>query len=287
MNGTMRRPKHIHIDPLFEIKDAAVAPPAPRTSVEPKLSLENKATRVHFEVKAVDPVARTFEGMASTWDQDLGGDVITKGAYKRTINNWKKSKRNLPLIDSHNYYTVRAVLGKLLEAEETDDGLWVKFEVIGGADGDEVLERLKGGYIDGMSIGYSAVKVRYPQTEEERTAGVWRYLDEVKLREVSLVIFGMNEGALIDTSSVKTLVQTLSTSGEPLSEEDRLELKALYESIGSLLTKSPDPAEADPVTEPAEPVVTDEVGLEPDDPKRIALAEALLNLELSSLGTVN
>jgi len=169
--------------------------------------MNTKRLAVPFEVKEMDDAARTFSGLASTWDLDLGGDVIRKGAFKRTVSHWKKGKRPIPLVDQHRYDSVRDVVGKLVEAEETDAGLDTTWQVIDGPDGDEVWRRLKGGYIDGLSIGYTPVKQTAP-SEDEARKGIWRYLDEVKLHEVSVVIWPMNEGARVE--SVKSMIQGLA-----------------------------------------------------------------------------
>lgn len=191
-----------------------------------------------FQIKAINESTRTFEGLASTWDQDLGGDIIMPGAFKRTLKAWKSSKKTLPLIDQHNYMSVRSVIGKMLEAEETDDGLVATFEVIEGPDGDEVYRRVKGGYVDGLSIGYRAITQTEP-SEEQRRGGVWRILKEIKLMEVSVVIWPMNTGARIDT--VKALVDALRDG--TLTPEQEHELRALptdqKDRIRALLSEEP------------------------------------------------
>jgi len=195
------------------------------------MSEKNLVTR--FEVKGLDDEARTFSGLAATYDLDLGGDVIEPGAFKRTLKNWKRSKRVLPLLDSHNGQSVRAVVGKLREAEEVTKGLDATFEVIEGPDGDEVFRRVKGGYVDGLSIGYSAVQVRYPKTEEEQATGVYRFLKEVKLHEVSVVLWPMNPEARIDTATAKALL--MAAKDKTLTDDDRAELKSLAAEINVLL----------------------------------------------------
>lgn len=197
-----------------------------------------------FEVKDFNEDARTFQGLAATWDLDLGGDVIRQGAFKRTLKNWKSSKGVLPLLDSHNGGSVRNVVGKMAEAEENDAGLVATFEMIDGPDGDEVFRRVKGGYVDGLSIGYSAVKVQYPETEDEKQKGIWRYLDEVKLHEVSVVLWPMNPNARIDTSTAKALLLKARTM--ELTEDERAELTALSKEFGSLLAApGPEPEAVD------------------------------------------
>lgn len=164
-----------------------------------------------FSVKELDADSRTFSGLAATWDLDLGGDIIHRGAFKRSLSLWRKAKKVLPLIDAHNYGSVRSVIGKMMDAEETESGLEAEFEVIDGGDGDEVLRRLKGGYVDSLSIGYQPLKWDYQDDEE---MGFVRHLKEVKLHEVSLVVFPMNPGATIDAGSVKSLVQAMAQDPE-------------------------------------------------------------------------
>ena len=206
--------------------------------------MSEKHLVTRFEVKALDEEARTFSGMAATWDLDLGGDVIEPGAFKRTLKNWQKSKRVLPLLDSHNGGSVRSVVGKLLEAEEAPKGLAATFEVIDGPDGDEVFRRVKGGYVDGLSIGYSAVQVRYPETEDEKATGAYRYLKEVKLHEVSVVVWPMNTEARIDTATAKALL--MAAKDQTLTDDDRAELKGLAAEIDVLLRDSTKPVEPTP-----------------------------------------
>jgi uncharacterized protein len=183
----------------------------------------------HFEAKATDREERTFEGLAATWELDLGGDVIEPGAFAKTLSGWRRSGRIVPLVDQHNYGTVRAVLGKMLDARETGAGLWTRWKVTEGQDGDELLHRLRGGYVDGLSIGYNAVRSQ-PGTLNGKAV---RRLQEIELQEVSAVIFGMNPAALIDTASVKEMLE--GTDPRTLTDAQRKDLRALASRIGNLL----------------------------------------------------
>jgi len=224
----------------------------------------SKQLVTRFEMKDLDEDARTFSGLAATWDLDLGGDVIEPGAFKRTLKNWKSSKRVLPLLDSHaGHSTVRSSVGKLLDAEENKDGLLAEFQVIDGPDGDEIFRRVKGGYVDGLSIGYQAVKVKYPETETEKASGVFRYLQEVKLHEISVVLWPMNTQARIDTSTAKAML--LAAQEQDLNDEEKAELKGLASQIDALL-------QPEPAGEPAPEVIT-------------ALQERLERLHLHKLAT--
>ena len=202
---------------------------------------------LHEKGESVDLEARTFEGLANTWDLDRVGDVVHRGAFRRTIKHWKESGRVLYLLDNHSAYgSVLSVLGKLLEAKETKAGLWVKYEVAPGATGDQLLAMLKGGFLDSLSIGYRPVKFERP-TDAERRAGIGLHLKEVEWRETSVVIFPANEGARIKADD---------DSGTEASEA------------------SDDPAGSGDSPE----------GLAPGSPERLKHAATLRSLKLGRLG---
>jgi hypothetical protein len=238
------------------------------------LPLETRVRRdlgLAFEVKATDDEARTFSGLAAAYSQDLGGDVILPGAFKRTLADWRKAKAKLiPLMDSHSRGSVRAVVGKMTEAGEVADGLEATFSVIEGPDGDEVYRRVKGGYVDALSIGYQAMEVRTPNDEEQRR-GIWRFLKEVKLLEVSVVVFPMNEDARIDLSTVKSLLATAAQ--RPLDPAELEELQDVETQLRALLAPAPGKQQPAPVA-----------GLALEDPRRVELDAMLRGLTLLRLG---
>jgi HK97 family phage prohead protease len=210
---------------------------------------------VPFEVKAdtVKTDERTFEGLAAVWTLDLGNDIIKKGAFITTIATWKKSRDAIPLLNSHGHYDVFSALGQMLEAEETKDGLWTKWEVVEGLDGDKTLARLRPSKRTGrpivgkMSIGYEPVKYSYEQPEGNTNP--WdriRNLEEVKLKEVSLVMFPMAPGASVDASTVKQfLMDAQSMDPKLVSMDVKQDLRRLASRIGILLApgKKDDDAE--------------------------------------------
>jgi HK97 family phage prohead protease len=225
---------------------------------------------VPFEVKAgtANDGTRTFQGLASTWSLDLGGDVIHPGAYTRTLGLWRASGKVIPLVDLHSYDSVRQVVGKMVEATETADGLLATFQILEAGDptADAAWMRVKGGYITGLSIGYRAIRYEYEQPEgTDSYYDRIRHLTEVELKEVSLVIWGMNEEAQIDAGSIKSLTDALRAG--TLTDEERKELRALLEAA------------------PPENPGTPTPGLAPEDPKRLAMEATLRDLTLRSLGT--
>jgi HK97 family phage prohead protease len=259
---------------MIQTKSGAPAPPAPKTRET------ERSGPIRFEIKAetINDAERTFSGLASTWEVDLGNDVIHLGAFARTLAHWKSSAKVMPLIDLHNYDSVRRVVGKMLAAEEREDGLWCTFQILKADEGeapdpdaDACWRRVKGGYITGLSIGYRGI--RYEFEQPEGTSSYWdriRHLHEVELREVSLVIWGMNTGALIDTTTAKGLGEMAAAiRAGALTDEQKAELRALLDA--------PPAAPPAPAPEPK--------GLAPEDAASIAREEMLRDLTLRSLAT--
>lgn len=204
---------------------------------------------VAFKASIVDQGARTFEGLLSVWGPDLGGDVMHKGAFKKTIGEWKKSPDALPLLNSHNHFDILSAVGQLLEAKETDQGLWTKWEVIDGPDGDAVLQRLRPSArtqkapVSKMSIGYEPAKFDFEENDAS-PFGVVRNLREVNLKEGSLVIFPMAPGARIDSGTVKAIdleqvkafmASAAATPPQAVDAQTKLELRRVASRIGILL----------------------------------------------------
>lgn len=195
--------------------------------------MDNRTLIAPCDYKALDEDARTFEALTATWDMDLGDDVIHRGAFKATIAEWKKSGQVKHLLDSHNRFTIRAAVGKLLDAREESKGVWSKWSIIEGNDGDEVLARLRSGVVESMSIGWVPKEFDEASDEDART-GVVRNIRKLDWRESSLVLFPMNPAALIDTASVKALVeQGLETKALP--GESLEALKELHATLSGFL----------------------------------------------------
>lgn len=174
-----------------------------------------------FAIKAVDATERTFEGFAAAWTQDLGRDVIHPGAFAKTLTYWREKGFSIPLINQHNYFNgIHDVLGSMVDAKETDEGLWAKFEVDDGPEGEKLLRHIVKKRLNGLSIGYEAVEA---ETDKD---GI-RHLREIKLFEVSAVIWPMNEDAVIDPGSVKSLLG----NDEALKELNDQELTELKETL--------------------------------------------------------
>ena len=255
-------PEGVHALPDSAItSDEGKQMPHPASDRRAVARPETKRFIVPFAIKAesIDAAARTFEGLASVWGQDLGDDVMHKGAFATTIKDWKKSGDALPLLNSHDHYNIMSAIGQLLDAKETVDGLWTKWEVVDGPDGDAVLTRLRPSARTGrapvskMSIGYEPMKFDMEQSDAARF-GTLRNLREVKLVETSLVLFPMTPGASINVQSVKAfMADVVAADSQAVDADTKAEFRRLASRIGLLLAPPKKKAAAE--DEEDEPIV--------------------------------
>ena len=138
-----------------------------------------------FKAKAVDEDTGIFEGLAAAYENiDLGGDVIHKGAFAETI---AKDFDKIKILAQHN---TNIPIGKPLYFEERDDGLFMRAQLSMTTSGKDMLILLKDGVLNEMSIGYDIV-------EDDEDFDGTHHLNKLKLFEVSIVTFPMNENAKI------------------------------------------------------------------------------------------
>ena len=143
----------------------------------------------------------TFVGYASVFNNvDLGDDVMLPGAFKRTIKN---SGGIIPILSSHD---PDKEIGITQSMKEDDYGLEIKAKLYISDDPKMDLPEARNKYIVmqnrkkagkpmGQSIGYYTMKHKWDQEKPNI-----RYLEEVRLHEVSLVSIPMNELATVTSA---------------------------------------------------------------------------------------
>lgn len=166
--------------------------------------------RLTFSIEAKLLKDRQFEGYASTFGNvDLGGDVVVRGAFKRTLEAHKAAGTMPGMFWMHN---PDQVAGVWKEMREDEKGLYVKGELADTQLGNEVRTLLKIQAVRGLSIGFRTIERDFA---EDGT----RLLKELELWEVSVVSLAMNP--LAQVSGVKT---RLSAAGEYVPTQREFEL---------------------------------------------------------------
>jgi HK97 family phage prohead protease len=148
------------------------------------------------ELKASDD-GWEVAGYASTWDRDLGNDVVHRGAFSVTLGSGSRVR----FLYAHD---ASQVLGRALELREDERGLFGRFAISKTRLGQDVHTLLSDGSLDSFSIGF------IPRDfEHDEKAGV-RNLKQVELLEVSVVALPMQPHAVV--TAVKEL------AGLPIEE---------------------------------------------------------------------
>lgn len=139
-----------------------------------------------------DATGRTVYGVVMPYSQPaevrdgFGPSYLEQfapGAFARSI---RERGRKVKLFVQHE--TRRLPIGRATELDEHPEGLHASFAVAKTRDGDDALELVQAGVVDGFSVGFAPIRDR-----KERDGTVTRV--EAAIREVSLVHSPAYEGA--------------------------------------------------------------------------------------------
>lgn len=154
-------------------------------------------TRAYRADMQVEATGRTVVGIAApfgvrTQVKDWEGEYeesFQRGAFAKTI---AENGQRVKFLDRHRRDT--DPLGTAVRLEESEEGLVAEMRVAKTARGDEVLELIRSGAVDGLSVGFNAV-----ETDRKTTSGGRKHFvrTEVRLREISAVPFPAYEDAVI------------------------------------------------------------------------------------------
>lgn len=194
-----------------------------KPAAESKLRLNFGLTEVKFA--GDDKPKGTFSGYGAVFDnEDFGGDVILKGAFKDTLAEWKAKKKLPKMLWQHGYDDNSLPVGIWNSMEEDDKGLAVEGRLIALETdrGKLIHEGMQTGAIDAMSITYVATDVVYGSKEGEP----WRTIRKLDLFEVGPVLFGMNDSALIDEAKAAEKIKTIRDFESFLRDEGGFSIAA-------------------------------------------------------------
>lgn len=150
---------------------------------------------------ALDAVERdgSFSGYASLFGRkDMGGDIVEPGAFARSLE--KRGVGGIRMLFQHD---PNQPIGAWVQLKEDGRGLFVRGRLATGVErAREVLSLMRGGALDGLSIGFRTVRAR-----KDGAKGVRRII-EADLWEISVVTFPMLPEARIETVKARPLPTT-------------------------------------------------------------------------------
>lgn len=140
-------------------------------------------------------------------------EVIVNGAFKKTIaERWQKIR----VLDNHNFWSASDAIAKITEISEVTSrdrlpvelretypdatgGLLVTFRFMIDNVTDksyQIFKRIKNGFIDEYSIGFNIIKSDWRTVQTDKGEMEVRFITEIKLFEVSPVIFAANDATM-------------------------------------------------------------------------------------------
>jgi HK97 family phage prohead protease len=233
-----------------------------------------------------------FEAIVSVFGNvDSYGDRVMKGAFADSLADWKSSGDPIPVYWSHRMDDPDYNIGHVIEAKETDEGLWVKAQIdLESPKAAQVFRLLKGRRVTQFSFAYDVEAYRIVKGADDSDS-VWE-LDKLKLYEVGPTPIGANqETELLTVKAAGHHASHLATevkAGRVISAKNESELRTAYDSIGKVLSAlEPEDDSKASGSEPAK--VEEPSGAKADEPMHEAPALTRLqsDLALREIATLN
>ena len=161
--------------------------------------LNKKRLDIPFEIKSISD-SGAFTGYGSVFGvKDSYSDIVIKGAFTNSLNQWKEKGRLPALLWQHK---MDEPIGYYTKMVEDENGLYLEGQLL--IDDDPLAKRayahMKAKSLSGLSIGYVLNDYDY---DAEKGAFI---LKEIDLWEVSVVTFPANDEARID--NVKSIFES-------------------------------------------------------------------------------
>lgn len=170
-----------------------------------------------------------------TREPDSYGDVVAKGAFLDTIQQWKDSGNSMPGLFGHRMDDPDFYVAYALDMDEDEHG----WRVHGAFDmespkGPHVYRLVKGRRLNQLSFAFDTLEEGAVELEDGSKANELRKL---RVHEFSFVPIGANQ----DTSvvAVKGIVDGLK-AGRVLSKANETSLREARDAIDSVLSSMPD-----------------------------------------------
>lgn len=140
-------------------------------------------------LKAASEGEGVVEAIVSVFGNvDNVGDRVMPGAFATTLRDWSDANakgRYLPFTDTHDW-TRAGRIGKVIDAKETDEGLWVKAQLFMNQESArDVFTHIKEGIVGEFSFAYDVIR-------EKKAADQANELLEVNLLDAAAVMHGAN-----------------------------------------------------------------------------------------------
>ncbi|OXM69635.1 HK97 family phage prohead protease [Amycolatopsis vastitatis] len=136
-----------------------------------------------------------FEAIVAAYNLDSVGDKIVPGAFADTLAEWKASGDPIPVLWSHMSHDPDYHIGYVEDAEERDEGLWVRARIdLDEPKASKVYKLLKGRRVRQFSFAYDIQEGGWiEKTDGEDGSDGYYELRKLKLYEVGPTLIGANQ----------------------------------------------------------------------------------------------
>ena len=162
--------------------------------------------------------------------------MVRPGAFKKTLDDWADRGAPIPVLWSHRTDDPDYNLGHVLEARETERGLWIKAQLDLEAPKAVTVHRLmKGGRVREFSYAYEVTEGG-PAEKSGDDAGAFE-IRGVRLFEVGPTPIGANpETELLDVKAAAEEIRLHIKAGRMLSARNESALRAVLADLVGAVT---------------------------------------------------
>lgn len=207
-----------------------------------------------------------FIALAAVFDNiDSYGDRMVRGAFADTLEEWRASGDPIPVIWQHNWSDPNAHIGVVLEARETDEGLWYKgrLDIDDNPFALQVYRLMKGRRVTQQSFGFDVLDGRAITDDGVDLFEITR----VHLYEVGPCLVGVNQATnLLDIKAAAAASASSSAAAPAAAELRGQAAPSASESASAPSGSAPDTSPASKGFSPASTLlILDSLELEGED----------------------
>lgn len=171
------------------------------------------------KTESADDATGIVEQIVSVFGNvDAYGDVVVPGAFTNSLATWTASGDPIPAIWAHEWRNPFMHIGAVLEAKETEKGLYVKYQVdLDNPTGAQVYRLLKGRRVTQASFAFDIVDAgweTYTDAETGKEYDVYE-LRQLDIFEVGPCLIGANRETELLSAKVAELAAAAAKSDLP------------------------------------------------------------------------
>jgi HK97 family phage prohead protease len=182
-----------------------------------------------------------FEAIVSAFgNEDSQGDIVEKGAFSKTLEEWAAKGRPIPVVWAHQFQDPENFLGEYVAAEETDAGLKLKGVLdLSHPKAERVHKLMKSGLIVEFSISGLVRDYELIEKDDDEDEDFFGWFTPMRIKDIDLWEAGpCFKGANANTEllSVKNFTKTLvRKEGRVLATKHVESLKEAHAKLGDII----------------------------------------------------